>query len=109
MNKTKEEKPTTEQKQLKMKITRKFVGVVVSDKMKGTVVVRMIIKRQHPLYRKIVAKIKKFYADNRKDAKIGDIVEIQETRPISRLKRFTVLRVITASKRIRRSEAVLKK
>jgi len=107
MNKTKEEKPTTEKRQLKM--TRKFIGVVVSDKMKGTVVVRMIIKRQHPLYRKIVAKIKKFYADNRKDARIGDIVEIQETRPISRLKRFTVLRVVTASKRIRRSEAVLKK
>ena len=48
----------------------------------------------HPLYRKVVAKRKKFFAHNEIGAKLGDIVEIAECRPISKLKKFKVIKIL---------------
>jgi len=73
---------------------KKFIGKVVSDKMTGTVVVEIAHRLPHPKYRKVVASKSRMYADNKVKAKTGDTVEIKETRPISKLKRFTVLKVI---------------
>jgi small subunit ribosomal protein S17 len=74
---------------------KKFVGKVISDKMAKTVVVEISNRLPHPKYRKVVSSKSKMYADNKVKAKTGDIVEIQETRPISKLKRFTVIKVIS--------------
>ena len=71
-----------------------FIGEVVSDKMQNTIVVELEYTRAHPLYKKIAKHYKKVYADNNKNAKIGDKVKIRETRPISKLKRFTTVEII---------------
>lgn len=70
-----------------------FSGVVVSDKMTNTIVVSLSYTSRHPLYKKIVKKNKKIYADNNLNAKTGDIVIVRETRPLSKLKRFTTLEI----------------
>jgi len=74
-----------------------FVGTVTSDKMTSTIVVVITSKYRHPVYKKIVTKKHKVYAENNLEAKIGDQVLIKETRPISRLKRFTTLKIIKKS------------
>ncbi len=71
-----------------------FIGRVVSDKMTGTIVVSLSYKTRHPLYKKIVNKNKKIYAENNLKAKTGDEVKVCETRPLSKLKRFTTLEII---------------
>jgi len=81
----------TEQK----KHIKEFVGKVVSDKMDKTVVVAVERKFPHPLYKKMVKKTKKFYAhDENNQAKVGDIVRIRESRPLSKLKRWVVVEII---------------
>lgn len=76
-----------------MKRTKRFVGVVLSDGMDKTVVVGVTRIFQHPKYKKYVKKLKKFKAhDEENRCKIGDVVEIMETRPISKEKRFVVVR-----------------
>lgn len=70
-------------------------GVVVSDKMNKTVVVKVIRKVRHPRFHKLVEKRKKYYAhDENKIAKEGNLVKIIQCRPISKLKRFRVLGVL---------------
>jgi len=76
------------------KLGKIFIGEVVSDKMTNTIVLSMEYKSRHPLYRKIVKKNKKIYAENNLFAKIGDIVKVRETRPLSKLKRFTTLEIV---------------
>jgi len=71
-----------------------FQGVVTSDKMANTIVISLAYKFRHPLYKKIVKKNKNIYAENNLNAKIGDIVLVRETRPISKLKRFTTLEIV---------------
>lgn len=67
-------------------------GTVVSDKTDKTVVVEVERRYTHPLYRKVVRRSKKYHAhDEANTAKIGDWVRIQETRPISKTKRWIVL------------------
>ena len=67
-------------------------GVVVSDKADKTVVVRVERRVKHPLYKKIIRRSGKFHAhDPENRFKEGDVVRIQECRPISRLKRWEVL------------------
>lgn len=67
-------------------------GVVVSDKQDKTVVVKVERRYTHPLLKKTVRRSKNYHAhDENKNFKIGDIVSIQETKPISKLKRWTVL------------------
>jgi small subunit ribosomal protein S17 len=74
---------------------RRLVGVVKSDKMQKTVVVVVSRKVRDPLYHKFVARRASFKAhDEDGVAKTGDIVEIQEHRPISKDKRWKVIRVV---------------
>ena len=70
------------------------IGVVTSDKMTLTVVVRVDRLVKHPIYRKYVRKRKKFMAHDEKGAKIGDKVRIVETRPMSARKRWRVVEII---------------
>ncbi|HEY7034269.1 MAG TPA: 30S ribosomal protein S17 [Thermomicrobiales bacterium] len=71
------------------------VGRVVSDKMDKTVVVAVDYVRRHPLYHKRITRTSKFMAhDERNDCKPGDIVRIEETRPLSKHKRWIVREII---------------
>ena len=71
------------------------VGVVVSDKMQQTVVVKVETTTRHPLYGKTLRKVKKFKAhDERGEAHAGDKVLIAETRPLSKEKRWRVVQVL---------------
>jgi small subunit ribosomal protein S17 len=81
----------TEKKALK----RTLVGTVVSDKMDKTVTVLIERRVRHPLYGKIIVRSNKYHAhDEENVAKTGDTVEIQEGRPISKTKAWTVTRVV---------------
>lgn len=73
---------------------RKFRGKVVSDKMNNTVVVQIVRSQVIPIYKKRVRYSKKFLADDRLKAKTGDEVIIQESRPISKRKRWKVVEVL---------------
>lgn len=77
------------------KIVRTKKGLVVSDKMDKTVVVSIDRVKEHPLYKKKYTVSKKYKADDPENQyKIGDIVEITGTRPISRDKKYKVLRKV---------------
>ena len=81
-------------------IRKQKVGRVVSDKMNKTVVVAVDYLRPHPLYRKTVRKTSKFYAhDEENQCHVGDTVRIEETRPLSRLKRWRVVEILEANRR----------
>lgn len=72
-----------------------FIGKVVSDKMQKTVVVEVERRAPHPMYRKIVRKMKRFKADtNGMTVVVSDVVKIEETRPLSRDKHFKVIEKI---------------
>jgi len=72
------------------------VGIVVSDKMNKTIVVSVERRVPHPLFKKIVRRTSKFYAhDEEGKAKEGDKVSIEETRPMSKLKRWRLIEVLT--------------
>jgi small subunit ribosomal protein S17 len=72
---------------------RTLQGVVVSDKQNKTLVVRVERRFTHPLFKKTVRHSKKYYAhDEKNEYKVGDIVWIEEHRPISKLKRWAVVR-----------------
>lgn len=72
---------------------KKKIGTVVSNKMEKTVVVRVQRTVRHPVYGKVISRAKKFYAHTELEAplNIGDVVEIVETRPLSKLKRWRVV------------------
>jgi len=70
-------------------------GVVVSDKMEKTLVVSTVRLMKHPTFKKYVRVTKKFHVhDERNEAKIGDRVQIVETRPLSKTKRWRLLKII---------------
>jgi len=74
---------------------KEFIGMVVSDKMQKTVVVRTTRITKHPKYGKIIKQYNKFKVHDEKGAaKTGDLVKIQETRPLSKDKRFRLLKVM---------------
>src|ERR1035437_436063 len=74
------------------------VGEVVSNKMTKTIVVRVERRFPHPQYKKIVTSYKKFYVhDEKSEAKPGDTVRIEESRPLSKLKRWTLIEVVERS------------
>jgi small subunit ribosomal protein S17 len=74
-------------------------GVVVSDKMNKTIVVKVERQYKHPLYKKIVRRHKKFKAhDENNECKMGDIVLIQESKPISKYKKWVLNKIIVRSK-----------
>jgi small subunit ribosomal protein S17 len=71
------------------------VGEVVSSKMNKTIVVRVQRRFAHPVFRKVVTAYSKFYAhDEKNEARPGDRVRIEETRPISRTKRWRLVEVV---------------
>ena len=71
------------------------VGEVVSNKMTKTIVVRVERRFPHPKFKKIVTSYQKFYAhDEKAEAKVGDTVRIEESRPLSKLKRWTLVEVV---------------
>ena len=75
------------------------VGVVVSDKMDKTVLVRIDRRVRHPLYKKTVARANKLAAhDENNDAHVGDLVRVVETRPLSKSKRWRVVEVVERAK-----------
>ena len=76
-------------------IKRTLIGRVVSDKMEKTVTVLVERKVKHPMYGKVMVRSKKYHAHNEGNAaKAGDLVEIVETRPISRTKTWAVTSVL---------------
>lgn len=74
---------------------RTLIGRVVSDKMEKTVTVLVERKVKHPVYGKVMVRSKKYHAHNDGDsAKAGDLVEIIETRPVSRTKSWAVSNIL---------------
>ena len=73
---------------------RQMRGLVVSDKMDKTVVVAVTRKFRHPLYKRIIKLTRRYFAHNEGLAKAGDFVRIEETKPLSKQKRWRVLQVI---------------
>ena len=74
-------------------------GVVVSDAMEKTIVVRVDVVKAHPRYKKVVRRSVKFHAhDESSQAKVGDVVRIVETRPLSKTKRWRLAEVVEAAK-----------
>ncbi len=79
----------------KVKNTRTLVGKVVSDKRSKTITVLVERRTKHELYGKIVARSSKYHAhDENNEYKMGDVVEIAETRPISKTKAWVVTRLV---------------
>jgi small subunit ribosomal protein S17 len=79
----------------KAKNTRTLVGKVVSDKRSKTITVQIERRTKHELYGKIVARSSKYHAhDENNEYKMGDVVEISETRPISKTKAWIVTRLV---------------
>jgi len=75
------------------------LGTVVSDAMEKTIVVRVDVVKAHPRYKKVVRRSVKFHAhDEAGQAKVGDIVRIVETRPLSKTKRWRLAEVVEAAK-----------
>ena len=73
------------------------VGEVVSSKMQKTIVVRVERRFRHPQFKKVVTSFQKLYAhDETNQAKVGDLVRIQETRPLSRTKCWRLMEVLNA-------------
>lgn len=78
---------------------KRMVGIVTSDKMDKTVVVEVTTTKRHPVYGKVMRIRKKYQAhDEANDAKIGDRVEMIESKPISRHKRFMVTSILERAK-----------
>jgi len=85
---------TPQETRLHLRKTR--VGMVISNKMEKTIVVEHIARVPHPKFNKIVKRSKKYYVhDETSQAQIGDRVRIVETRPLSKLKCWTLQEVIT--------------
>jgi small subunit ribosomal protein S17 len=74
------------------------VGQVVSTKMQKTIVVEIEMRKAHPKYKRVMKSNKKFYAhDEQNSARVGDVVRIRETRPLSKLKRWSLEEIIRRS------------
>src|SRR5271166_6449297 len=74
------------------------VGQVVSTKMQKTIVVEIEIRKAHPKYKRVMKSNKKFYAhDELNSARVGDVVRIRETRPLSKLKRWQLEEIVRRS------------
>ena len=91
----------TEAQVTKEKNTRTLVGRVVSDKRSKTITVLIERRTKHELYGKIVAKSSKYHAhDEKNEYKLGDVVEIAESRPISKTKSWVVTRLVEKARTV---------
>jgi len=89
---------TTETVQAPASRRNEKVGSVVSTKMQKTIVVEVEMRKAHPKYKRIVRTTKKFYAhDEQSSARLGDVVRIRESRPLSKLKRWTLEEIVRRS------------
>ena len=80
-------------------LRKERIGVVVSSKMDKSIVVAVKRKVKHPIYDKFVNKTTKLYAhDENNTCGVGDVVKIQETRPLSKLKRWRLVEIIEKAK-----------
>lgn len=78
-----------------IKIKRTLSGRVVSDKMDKTITVLVERRVKHPLYGKVIIRSKKYHAhDENNECQIGDLVEIQECRPLSKTKAWALVRLV---------------
>ena len=85
----------TQAAEAKPKVTRTFVGKVVSDKRAKTITVLVERRVKHELYGKIIGRSSKYHAhDEKSEYKMGDVVEITESRPISKTKSWVVTRLV---------------
>jgi len=74
---------------------KEIIGEVVSNKMHKTIVVKVTRKKSHALYGRVISISKKFYAhDDKNEAHVGDFVRLEETRPLSKLKRWRLKEII---------------
>ena len=74
---------------------KELIGTVISNKMQKTIVVEVTRKKAHPMYKRVIAIRKKFYAhDEKNEAHSGDVVRIEESRPLSKLKRWTLKEIV---------------
>jgi len=74
---------------------KELVGNVVSNRMHKTIVVQVVRQKSHPLYTRVISKAKRFYAhDEKNEAHIGDVVKLEETRPLSKLKRWKLKEIV---------------
>jgi small subunit ribosomal protein S17 len=77
------------------------VGIVTSNKMQKTVVVTVERQVRHPFYKRVVRRSKKFLAhDEKNQCRVGDTVRIEETRPLSRSKRWRVVEVVAQATQV---------
>src|SRR5437763_8680548 len=88
--------PATAQETVADRANRKErVGEVIANKMAKTIIVRVERRFPHPKFKKVITGYKKFYAhDEKSEAKVGDRVRIQETRPISKTKRWRLVEIV---------------
>ena len=78
---------------------KKRIGTVVSDKMDKTVVVEIVTLKTHPIYRKKYKSSKRYKAhDEKNESHVGDIVELMSVRPLSKEKRWAIIRVVEKNK-----------
>ncbi|MCS6933722.1 MAG: 30S ribosomal protein S17 [Chitinophagales bacterium] len=84
---------------MERKLRKERIGIVTSDKMDKTITVSIERKVQHPIYGKYMKQTKSFKAhDEKNEAKVGDIVRIAETRPLSKTKRWRLVEIIERAK-----------
>ena len=84
---------------------KEVVGEVISDKMEKTIIVEVSRRIRHPRYQKVMTKCKKFYAhDEKSQAGVGDRVRIVESRPLSKLKRWALVEIITKAQSVEKVE-----
>lgn len=77
---------------------KELIGLVVSTKMQKTIVVQVERQKAHAMYGRVISRRKKFYAhDEEQSAHVGDYVRIEETRPLSKLKRWKLAEVLRRS------------
>jgi small subunit ribosomal protein S17 len=82
------------------------IGNVISTKMAKTIVVEVEMRKAHPKYKRVMKTNKKFYAhDEQNTARVGDVVRIRETRPLSKLKRWNLEEIIRRSALVQAEEA----
>lgn len=97
---------TTNQTESKRGTRKDRVGEVISNKMAKTIVVRVERRFPHPQFKKIVTAYTKFYAhDEKAEARVGDTVRIEETRPLSKLKRWRLVEIVDKTSGVERVAA----
>jgi len=80
---------------LKASRRKTLIGNVVSTAMKKTIVVEVRRQKSHPMYGRVISRSRKFYAhDEKNTANVGDVVRLEETRPLSKLKRWRLKEIV---------------